>query len=185
MEMMPNGSDVLYCKTPDSPILYSDIIVDDMAEADAELTEADGEAYEKKLQRDAIREAVANGEGFEPLLQECYVLTGGRSVLVADGVNHVWGEDYVDVTPQASNQIVDGLRRDIYIVLAPNVISYVLKSHNPLRVKDKKLESVKFFSGKFNLSSPHTYFPFFQTEIQVAHLRFRQQIFLSVFCWQR
>lgn len=86
MEMMPNGEDVLYCKTPEAPVLYSDIIVDDMAEADAALTEADGEAYEKKLQRDEIRKAIADGEGFEPLLQECYVLTEGRSVLIADDV---------------------------------------------------------------------------------------------------
>ena len=81
MEMMPNGRDVLYCKKSDEEVLYKDIIVDDMAEQDAKLKKGD-EGYDQKVQRDEIRKAMKNGEGFEPLLQECYVLTGGKSVLV-------------------------------------------------------------------------------------------------------
>lgn len=124
MEMMPNGKDVLYCKTPDEPVLYRDIIVDDMAESDAALTEADGEAYEKKLQRDAIREAAANGEGFAPLLQECYVLTGGKSVLVADNVISAVGVEHD----------------------RPYVIGYKAKEFTPLRlsVLDGGLDMVEY-----------------------------------------
>lgn len=124
MEMMPNGKDVLYCKTPDEPVLYRDIIVDDMAESDAALTEADGEAYEKKLQRDAIREAADNGEGFAPLLQECYVLTGGKSVLVADNVISAVGVEHD----------------------RPYVIGYKAKEFTPLRlsVLDGGLDMVEY-----------------------------------------
>lgn len=124
MEMMPNGKDLLYCKASDELILYSDIIVDDMAESDAALTEADGEAYEKKQQRDVIREAVANGEGFEPLLQECYVLTGGKRVLVADSV--------------VSAIAVDHDR--------PYVVGYKAKEFTPLRLSviDGGLDMVEY-----------------------------------------
>lgn len=83
MEMLPNGRDVLYCKKGDEMVLYKDIIVDDMAEIDAAMTEDDAN-YDQKLERDQIREAMENGEGFEPLLQECYLLTGGKSVLVTE-----------------------------------------------------------------------------------------------------
>lgn len=93
MELMPNGKDLLYCKTPTEQVLYRDIVVDDMAEADAALTEADGEAYEKKLQRDVIREAMENGEGFAPLLQECYILSDGKSALVSKDVVSTIGVD--------------------------------------------------------------------------------------------
>lgn len=85
MEMLPNGRDVLYCKKSDQEVLYKDIIVDDMAETDAALKKGD-EGYEQKVQRDEIRKAMKNGEGIAPLLQECYVLTGGKSVLVAEDV---------------------------------------------------------------------------------------------------
>ncbi|MGN0136297.1 hypothetical protein [Anaerotignum sp.] len=124
MEMMPNGKDLLYCKAPKESVLYSDIIVDDMAESDAALTEADGEAYEKKLQRDTIREAIANGEGFEPLLQECYVLTGGKSVLVANDV--------------VSAIAVENDR--------PYVIGYKAKEFTPLRLSviDGGLDMVEY-----------------------------------------
>ena len=69
MEMMPNGRDVLYCKKSEEKVLYKDIIVDDMAEQDAKLKKGD-EGYEQKVQRDEIRKAMKNGEGFEPLLQK-------------------------------------------------------------------------------------------------------------------
>lgn len=85
MEMMPNGRDVLYCKKSDEKVLYKDIIVDDMAEQDAKVKKGD-EGYEQKVQRDEIRKAMENDEGFAPLLQECYVLTGGKSVLVTGDV---------------------------------------------------------------------------------------------------
>lgn len=92
MEMMPNGRDVLYCKKSEEKVLYKDIIVDDMAEQDAKLKKGD-EGYEQKVQRDEIRKAMKNGEGFEPLLQECYVLTGGKSVRVAGDVVAAVGVD--------------------------------------------------------------------------------------------
>ena len=63
MEMMPNGRDVLYCKKSEEKVLYKDIIVDDMAEQDAKLKKGD-EGYEQKVQRDEIRKAMKNGEGF-------------------------------------------------------------------------------------------------------------------------
>ena len=83
MEMLPNGRDLLYCKKSDKQVLYRDIIIDDMAEADAAM-QADDENYKKKQERDTIREAMEKGEGFEPLLLECYMLTGGKSVLVTE-----------------------------------------------------------------------------------------------------
>lgn len=89
---MPNGRDVLYCKKSEEKVLYKDIIVDDMAEQDAKLKKGD-EGYEQKVQRDEIRKAMKNGEGFEPLLQECYVLTGGKSVRVAGDVVAAVGVD--------------------------------------------------------------------------------------------
>ncbi len=85
MELMPNGRDLLYSCVSAEQIPYADLIEDDMTEADAALQEGD-EGYEAKALRDEIREAMANGEGMEPLLQECYVMTGGKSVKVADNV---------------------------------------------------------------------------------------------------
>ncbi|MGN1230501.1 MAG: TolB family protein, partial [Anaerotignum sp.] len=124
MEMLPNGRDLLYCKASDELVLYSDIIVDDMAESDAALTEADGEAYEKKQQRDIIREAVANGEGFVPLLQECYVLTGGKSVLVAENVVSAVGVEHD----------------------RPYIVGYKAKEFTPLRLSviDGGLDMVEY-----------------------------------------
>ena len=80
------------CKKSEEKVLYKDIIVDDMAEQDAKLKKGD-EGYEQKVQRDEIRKAMKNGEGFEPLLQECYVLTGGKSVRVAGDVVAAVGVD--------------------------------------------------------------------------------------------
>ncbi len=118
MEMMPNGRDVLYCKKSDKEVLYKDIIVDDMAEQDAKLKKGD-EGYDQKVQRDEIRKAMENGEGFEPLLQECYVLTGGKSVLVTDnaiaavGVNsdqsYVTGYRAKEFTPMHLSVMEGGL----------------------------------------------------------------------------
>ena len=118
MEMMPNGRDVLYCKKSDKEVLYKDIIVDDMAEQDAKVKKGD-EGYDQKVQRDEIRKAMENGEGFEPLLQECYVLTGGKSVLVTDnaiaavGVNsdqsYVTGYRAKEFTPMHLSVMEGGL----------------------------------------------------------------------------
>ena len=85
MEILSNGRDVLYCKKSDQKVLYKDIIVDDMAEQDAALRKGE-KGYEQKLERDEIRKAMQNEEGITPLLQECYVLTGGKRVLVAEDV---------------------------------------------------------------------------------------------------
>lgn len=85
MELMPNGRDLLYSCVPAEQISYAELIADDMAQADAALQEGE-EGYEAKQMRDEIREAMKNGEGISPILQECYVLTGGRAVKVADNV---------------------------------------------------------------------------------------------------
>ncbi len=85
MELMPNGKDLLYGVKSAEKVLYQDIIVDDMAEIDAAMKETD-ENYELKLQRDAIREAAANGEGIDPLMLEYYLLSGGEARLVVDNV---------------------------------------------------------------------------------------------------
>ncbi len=95
VELMPNGRDLLYCAMPAENVPYSEIIVDDMAEADAALTEADGEAYEAKLQRDEIREAMANGEGIDPLLLDCYILINGEYIeKVAENVVSAMAVDH-------------------------------------------------------------------------------------------
>ena len=85
MELMPNGRDLLYGVVPTENILYSDLLVDDMAEIDAAMKETD-ENYAQKLLRDEIREAMANGEGIAPMLQKYYVLANGKATLVADHV---------------------------------------------------------------------------------------------------
>lgn len=85
MELMPNGRDLLYSCVSAEKIPYAELIEDDMAEQDAVLQEGQ-ESYEAKVMRDEIREAMASGEGIDPILQDCYVLTGGRTVKVADHV---------------------------------------------------------------------------------------------------
>lgn len=73
LEIMPNGTDVLLMTKTDDKVLYTDLVEDDLAESDANLTEADGEAYQAKQARDTIREAVKNQEGIAPLLQTAWV----------------------------------------------------------------------------------------------------------------
>lgn len=85
MELMPNGRDLLYGVKPTEIIPYSEILVDDMAEIDAAMTE-DDENYELKLMRDDIRAAMESGEGIEPLLLEYYLLSGGKATLVVENV---------------------------------------------------------------------------------------------------
>ena len=85
MELMPNGTDLLYGVTPTEIIPYSELIVDDMAEIDAAMTE-DDENYAQKLMRDELRAAAERGEGIEPMLQEFYVLKGGKAAKVAGNV---------------------------------------------------------------------------------------------------
>ena len=85
MELMPNGRDLLYGVKPTEIIPYSEILVDDMAEIDAAMTE-DDENYELKLMRDEIRAAMESGEGIEPLLLEYYLLSGGKATLVVENV---------------------------------------------------------------------------------------------------
>lgn len=93
MEVMPNGRDLLYCRTSEEKVLYSDLIEDDMAEADAALptepTEAEiaeNPALAEKLERDKIRQAMRAGEGFDPVLLECYILTNGKTTKAAENV---------------------------------------------------------------------------------------------------
>lgn len=78
LEVMPNGKDVLLMSQSEGLVTYDSIIEDDVAESDALLTEADGEAYQAKLQRDAIRTAMEGGEGFEPILQNVYMYSNGE-----------------------------------------------------------------------------------------------------------
>ena len=85
MELMPNGRDLLYGITPADIIPYTELLVDDMAEIDAAKAEGE-EGYELKLMRDEIRAAMEAGEGIQPILQEYYVLSGGKATLAADDV---------------------------------------------------------------------------------------------------
>ena len=73
LEVMPNGKDVLLMGPTEGLVTYESIIEDDLEESDALLTEADGDAYQAKLQRDAIRTAMEGGEGIEPVLQKVYI----------------------------------------------------------------------------------------------------------------
>lgn len=93
MEVMPNGRDLLYCRTAEGKVLYKDLIEDDMAEADAalpaEATEAEiakNPELADKLERDKIRQAMQDGEGFAPVLMDCYILTNGQTVKAAENV---------------------------------------------------------------------------------------------------
>lgn len=83
LEVMPNGKDVLLMGTTEGLVTYDSIIEDDLEESDALLTEADGDAYQAKLQRDAIRTAMEGGEGFEPVLQKVYMYSNGKLTEVA------------------------------------------------------------------------------------------------------
>ncbi|MBQ3568861.1 MAG: hypothetical protein IJA25_08010, partial [Anaerotignum sp.] len=58
---------------------------DDMAEIDAKMT-ADDPNYDQKLMRDDLRAAMASGEGLEPLMMEYYLISGGKTTLVAENV---------------------------------------------------------------------------------------------------
>lgn len=87
MEVMGNGKDVLLmAQDKEKVIPYADFIEDDMAEEDAALTDTEGEAYEAKLARDEIRQAMENGEGIAPIMQDCYIYTNGQITLAAEGV---------------------------------------------------------------------------------------------------
>ncbi len=85
LEVMPNGKDVLLMGSTEGLVTYDSIIEDDLEESDALLTEADGDAYQAKLQRDAIRTAMEGGEGFEPVLQNVYMYSNGKLTEVAAG----------------------------------------------------------------------------------------------------
>lgn len=85
LEVMPNGKDVLLMGPTEGLVTYDSIIEDDLEERDALLTEADGDAYQAKLQRDAIRTAMEGGEGFEPVLQKVYMYSNGKLTEVAAG----------------------------------------------------------------------------------------------------
>lgn len=83
LEVMPNGKDVLLMGPSEGLVTYDSIIEDDVEESDALLTEADGDAYQAKLQRDTIRTAMEGGEGFEPVLQKVYMYSNGKLTEVA------------------------------------------------------------------------------------------------------
>ncbi len=83
LEVMPNGTDVLLMTKTDGKVLYTDLVEDDLAESDAKLTEADGEAYQAKQARDTIREAMQNQEGIAPLLQTAWVYQNHKLTEVA------------------------------------------------------------------------------------------------------
>lgn len=83
LEVLPNGTDALLMTKTDSNVLYTDLVEDDLAESDAKLTEADGEAYKEKQARDTIRTAMQNGEGIEPLLQTAWIYNDHKLIEVA------------------------------------------------------------------------------------------------------
>ena len=85
MELMPNGRDLLYGVKPTEIIPYSELLEDDMAEIDAKMTKDDPN-YDQKLMRDELRAAMKSDKGLEPLLQEYYILSNGKTKLVADNV---------------------------------------------------------------------------------------------------
>ena len=85
MSLMPNGTDLLYGVKPTDVIPYSELLEDDMAEIDAKMT-ADDPNYDQKLMRDDLRAAMASGEGLEPLMMEYYLISGGKTTLVAENV---------------------------------------------------------------------------------------------------
>lgn len=85
MEVMENGKDVLLmAQDLKKKIPYAQLIEDDMVQEDAELTETKGEKYKAKKARDEIREAMQKGEGIASILQDCYILSGGKLVLVSE-----------------------------------------------------------------------------------------------------
>ncbi|MBM6828672.1 hypothetical protein H9X85_03360 [Anaerotignum lactatifermentans] len=87
MEVMGNGKDVLLMAQDQEKVIpYTDFIEDDMAVEDAALTDTEGEAYEAKAARDEIRQAMENGEGIAPIMQDCYIYTNGQITLAAEGV---------------------------------------------------------------------------------------------------
>lgn len=92
LEILPNGKDVLYCKTGEEKIPYSQILLDDVAQSDADLS-ANEEGYEQKQQRDKLRELMEEGEGMDPILQECYLWSAGEAVLLAKDVLSATGAD--------------------------------------------------------------------------------------------
>ena len=118
MELMPNGRDLLYGMIPAEVIPYSVLIEDDMAEADAALKEGD-EGYEEKLQRDKIREAMENGEGLQPMLMEYYLLSNGKTTLMAENVisavavdhrqNYITGYKAIETKPIQMSMLSGGL----------------------------------------------------------------------------
>lgn len=84
LEVMPNGKDVLLMSKGEATVPYSTFIEDDLAESDAALTEADGEAYTEKQARDEIRAAMEAGEGIEPVLQNVFIYSNGKLTQVAE-----------------------------------------------------------------------------------------------------
>ena len=94
LEVMPNGKAALLMCQSAEEVSYASLVEDDVAESDAALTEADGEAYTQKQDRDVIREAMENGEGISPILQNVYIYSDGmltevaRDVISAVAVNH-------------------------------------------------------------------------------------------------
>jgi len=118
MELMPNGKDLLYGVTPAENVPYAELIEDDMAEIDAAMTENDAD-YQQKLMRDEIRAAMKNGEGIQPMLMEYYLLSNGKTTLVADRVisaaaakgegNFVTGYQAKEVQPMKLSVVSGGL----------------------------------------------------------------------------
>lgn len=84
LEVMPNGKDVLLMSKGEENVPYSTFIEDDLAESDAALTEADGEAYTEKQARDEIRAAMQAGEGIEPILQNVFIYSNDKLTQVAE-----------------------------------------------------------------------------------------------------
>lgn len=84
LEVMPNGKDVLLMSKGTENVPYSTFIEDDLAESDAALTEADGEAYTQKQARDEIRAAMQAGEGIEPILQNVFIYSNDSLTQVAE-----------------------------------------------------------------------------------------------------
>ena len=75
---------------------------------------------------------------------------------------------------------MDGLRRDIYIILIPHMVSDGFKSQYPPPIDNQKMESIKLFSSQINFLIADTYRSPFQAEIQIAFPDFRQGLVRQV-----
>ena len=57
---------------------------------------------------------------------------------------------------QSAHKIMDGLRRDIYIILIPHMVSDGFKSQYPPPIDNQKMESIKLYYNMFMVNIPYS-----------------------------